>query len=106
MRGEQFDIVASNPPYVPAVDRALLAVEVREHEPAMALFAGDDGLDIIRRIISEAFRILAPGGALAFEFGYGQCPAVSLLLADAGFVDIDFIPDLQGIPRVAIGRRS
>jgi len=102
---ERFDIVASNPPYVPEGDRASLAVEVREHEPAVALFAGEDGLDVIRRLVAEAFAGLAPGGWLTMEFGYGQWPAVSELMSEGGFEPIEFVPDLQGIPRVAVGRR-
>jgi release factor glutamine methyltransferase len=99
--GEQFDIVASNPPYVPEGDRPTLAVEVRDHEPHVALFAGADGLDVIRRLIPAAFAALAPGGALIFEFGFGQWPAIRELLRDSHFGQIDFVPDLQGIPRVA-----
>jgi release factor glutamine methyltransferase len=102
---ERFDIVASNPPYVPTEDRASLAVEVRDHEPAVALFAGNDGLDVIRRLIPDAHTSLAPGGWLVMEFGYSQSPAVGKLLANAGFLEIDFVSDLQGIPRVAVGRR-
>lgn len=105
VHGEQFEIVASNPPYIPSSDRASLAVEVRDFEPAAALFAGDDGLDVIRRLIPEAFAGLSRGGFLAMEFGYGQWPAVSALLAESGFVEIEFTADLQGIPRVATARR-
>jgi len=103
--GERFDVVVSNPPYVPAADRASLAVEVRDHEPLVALFGGTDGLDVIRRLVPHAFAALAPSGALAMEFGYGQWPAVSMLLADSGFREVEFVPDLQGIPRVAVGVR-
>jgi release factor glutamine methyltransferase len=102
---EQFDIVASNPPYVPAVDRDSLAVEVRDHEPALALFAGEDGLDVYRRLIPETVAVLEPGGYLLLEIGFGQSTAVDALLRQAGFDEIEFIPDLQGIPRVARGRR-
>jgi release factor glutamine methyltransferase len=102
---ERFDIVVSNPPYVPATDRDSLSVEVREHEPALALFAGDDGLDIYRRLIPEAFAVLEPGGHLLMEIGYGQSASVAMLLKDAGFEKIEFVPDLQGIPRVACGQR-
>lgn len=102
---ERFDIVASNPPYVPTADRASLAVEVRDHEPPIALFAGADGLDVIRRLVPEAFEVLAPGGFLVMEFGHGQWPAVSALLSDSGFEQIEFVPDLQGIPRVACAMR-
>lgn len=103
---EQFEIVVSNPPYVPEADRDSLAVEVREFEPGLALFAGADGLDIYRRQIPAAFAVLAPGGFIALEIGYGQSSAVSGLLAEAGFHEIAFTPDLQGIPRVACARRA
>ncbi len=69
---EQFEIVVSNPPYVPLSDRASLAVEVRDYEPALALFAGDDGLEVYRRLIPAAFAALTPGGFIALEIGYGQ----------------------------------
>jgi release factor glutamine methyltransferase len=103
--GETFDLIVSNPPYVPATDRDSLAVEVRDHEPSLALFAGDDGLDIYRRLIPQAFAAIAPGGFIALEIGYGQQPAIHSLLADAGLTNIEFTPDLQGIPRVAVARR-
>jgi release factor glutamine methyltransferase len=102
---EQFEMVVSNPPYVPAGDRASLAVEVREFEPALALFAGGDGLDIHRRLIPAAFSALIPGGFLALEIGYGQEQAVRTLLMKSGFEGIEFIPDLQKIPRVACAQR-
>jgi len=102
---QRFDLVVSNPPYVPITDRASLSIEVREHEPALALFAGDDGLDVIRRLIPAAFAVLEPGGFLLIEIGYGQSEAVAALMADAGFERIEFVPDLQDIPRVASGQR-
>jgi len=104
--GERFEIVVSNPPYVPETDRATLSVEVRDYEPALALFAGDDGLDVYRRLIPAAFDALVPGGYVALEIGYGQSPAITELLARAGFAQIEFVPDLQNIPRVACARRS
>ncbi|MGA3264293.1 MAG: hypothetical protein ABSC47_09635 [Terracidiphilus sp.] len=100
-----FEIVVSNPPYVPASERASLAVEVREYEPALALFAGDDGLDVYRQLIPAAFAALASGGFVALEIGFGQSPAVSTLLAASGFAQIEFVPDLKGIPRVACAQR-
>ena len=103
--GEQFNIIASNPPYVAAADRDTLSVEVRDHEPALALFAGDDGLDIYRRLIPAAFAALVPGGFLLLEIGFGQQNPIRDLLAAAGFRNIEFTPDLQGIPRVAVAQR-
>jgi release factor glutamine methyltransferase len=98
---ERFEIVVSNPPYVPGVDRPTLSVEVRDYEPALALFAGDDGLEVYRRLIPAAYEVLVPGGFLALEIGYGQQPAIAALLSGAGFAQIEFLPDLQGILRVA-----
>lgn len=103
--GEAFDLIVSNPPYVPATDRDSLSVEVRDHEPSLALFAGNDGLDIYRRLIPQAFAALAQGGFIALEIGYGLQPALQSVLADTGFTNIEFTPDLQGIPRVAAGQR-
>jgi release factor glutamine methyltransferase len=102
---EKFEIIVSNPPYVPTTDRATLSVEVREYEPALALFAGDDGLDVYRRLIPVAFDALTPGGYVALEIGYGQSTALEALLARSGFERIEFVPDLQGIPRVACAQR-
>jgi len=98
---EQFDLIVSNPPYVPSTDRESLAIEVRQHEPHLALFAGADGLDVYRHLIPSAARALIRGGSLALEIGYGQVDSVRRLLAGAGFSNIEFRPDLQGIPRVA-----
>jgi len=104
--GERFEIIISNPPYVPDTDRALIAVEVREHEPHVALFGGPDGLDIYRRLIPAAHSALVPGGYLAFEFGFSQMPDIESLLKSAGFQNIEITHDLQGIPRVASAQRS
>ncbi len=102
--GERFEVVVSNPPYVPEVDRDSLAVEVRDYEPAQALFAGADGLDVLRRLIPAAFAALVPGGYLVLEIGYRQQAAVDALFAGAGFSEIEFTEDLQKIPRVAFAR--
>jgi release factor glutamine methyltransferase len=105
LAGERFSIIASNPPYVPERDRDSLSVEVRKHEPHTALFAGADGLDLYRRLIPEAFPLLEPNGWLALEIGYGQRSAIESLLASAGYREIHFVSDYQGIPRVASARR-
>ena len=104
--GEQFEIVVSNPPYVAENDRNSLSAEVRNFEPPLALFAGADGLALYRCLISQAFNALVPGGFIVLEIGYGQQDSVADLLAQAGFADTTFTPDLQGIPRVASARRS
>jgi release factor glutamine methyltransferase len=103
---ESFDIVVSNPPYVPEADRDSLAVEVRDYEPSQALFAGEDGLAVFCRLIPDAFRALVSGGFITLEIGYGQQAAVQSLLEAANFTQIAFTDDLQGIPRVATARRG
>jgi release factor glutamine methyltransferase len=103
--GQQFEIVVSNPPYVPTSDRASLAVEVRDHEPALALFADNDGLEVYRRLVPAAFAALIPGGFVALEIGYALSPAITRLLTESGFDRIEFVPDLQAIPRVACAQR-
>jgi release factor glutamine methyltransferase len=103
--GELFEFVVSNPPYVADRDREALAVEVREHEPERALFAGAHGLDIYRRLTPAAYDALVPGGFALFEIGYGQAGAIAELFAATGFTEIQFTKDLQGIDRVISGRR-
>ncbi len=94
--GEQFEFVVSNPPYVSITDRASLAVEVRDHEPAVALFAGEDGLDIYRRLIPAAIAALIPGGFVVLEIGHGQQSDIHRLLTTAGFKNIEFISRSTG----------
>jgi release factor glutamine methyltransferase len=102
--GEQFEFVVSNPPYVAESDQGSLTVEVREHEPSMALFAGADGLDIYERLIPCARASIVAGGYLVLEIGYGQAANVAGLLRNSGFAGIEFIADLQGIDRVAVAK--
>jgi release factor glutamine methyltransferase len=105
LRGEA-DLIVSNPPYVPRTERHNLQPEVRAYEPPEALFAGDDGLAVIRRLVAGAETHLRPGGWLIFELGIGQQPAVRALLEQSGrWHSIDIRPDLQGIPRTAMARR-
>ncbi len=105
VKGERFEVVASNPPYVSSADRASMDVEVREFEPETALFAGPDGLAVYRRLIPQAAEVLVPGGHIALEIGYDQRDAIRELLSANGFEDVEFVPDLQGIARVAVARR-
>jgi release factor glutamine methyltransferase len=102
-REGHFDAVVSNPPYVPQADAPTLHPQVREYEPASALFAGSHGLTVYERLIPQALRALRPGGLLALEMGYGQREALASLLA--GWHDLRFVDDLQGVPRVALARR-
>ena len=101
-----FDLVVANPPYVRDRDRLGLQPEVGNHEPSVALFGGDDGLTIVRRLVSQAARHLADGGHLIFEFGFGQDPDVEALVTDnAGLELIGLKRDLQGIARTAVAVR-
>jgi len=102
-RTETFDALVSNPPYIPESDRATLHPQVREHEPATALFAGETGLDIYRRLVPQAFSALKPNGLLALEIGHGQREHLTQLLA--GWNDVSFVNDLQQIPRVVLARK-
>jgi release factor glutamine methyltransferase len=99
----RFDCIVSNPPYV-SIGEAL-EPEVRDYEPATALYAGEDGLAIYRLLMPDAFAHLEPGGHLLLEIGHGQREALHHLLAHTGFEGIRFIDDLQGIPRVAIAQK-
>jgi len=99
-----FDAIVSNPPYIPESDRASLHPQVREHEPAAALFAGSDGLDLYRRLIPQAYAVLKPNGLLALEIGHGQREALAALLQT--WREVSFIDDLQQIPRVVLARKS
>jgi len=101
--GEVFDAVVSNPPYVPEADRDSLDRQVREFEPPLALFAGDSGLEVYKRLIPQAFAVLKPGALLAMEIGFGQQDALAELLAE--WDGVEFLDDLRGIPRVALARR-
>jgi release factor glutamine methyltransferase len=97
------DAILSNPPYVADADRALLAPEIMRHEPELALFAGADGLDVLRRLAVQAGA--SPARFVAVEIGSGQAPAVAALLRAAGFSATEARRDLAGIERVVIGRR-
>jgi release factor glutamine methyltransferase len=98
------DAVLSNPPYVAEADRVTLAPEITRHEPPGALFAGADGLDVIRRLVPAA--AAAGAGLLAIELGEGQAPAVMTLVREAGFERVEARRDLAGIERVVVGRRA
>lgn len=102
---ESFDAVLSNPPYVPDSDAETMQTEVVKHEPQLALFGGEDGLDTIRRLVPEALRTLKAGGLFAMEFGFGQRGAIVELLGE-GWKDVRFLNDYAGIPRVALATKA
>lgn len=101
VRGESYDVIVSNPPYV--AESEVLEPQVRDYEPHSALFSGPTGLEIYQRLIPEACQALLPGGWLLLEIGHGQQQSLAVLLAE--WTDLQFVHDLQGIPRVAIARR-
>ncbi len=103
VRGD-FDIIISNPPYVPTHDIDELMEEVKEHEPILALDGRQDGLYFYRTIINGLKQFLKPDGYIFFEIGYDQGEPVSKLLQEAGIMDIRTIKDLAGFNRVVGGR--
>lgn len=102
--GEQFDFVVSNPPYVGESEADKVQKQVREFEPKMAVFSGQEGLDIYKQLIPQAHAVLNPGGWLVTEIGFSTEEKVKALLA--GWADIQTTADLQGIPRVIAARRN
>jgi release factor glutamine methyltransferase len=99
-----FDLIAANLPYIPSAEIATLAPEVRA-EPRAALDGGPDGLDLIRRLVTAAPPLLAPGGALALEVGAGQAAAVAAICLAAGLADIQQRRDLGSVDRVVSARK-
>jgi release factor glutamine methyltransferase len=103
--GERFDLIVSNPPYIESAEIGRLDIEVREHDPILALDGGPDGLGAYRSIAQSAARFLVPGGVLLFEIGWRQAEPVSDLVAAHGFGDIAVRRDLAGHDRVVMARR-
>jgi release factor glutamine methyltransferase len=101
-----FDLIVSNPPYIPTADIAGLSVEVRDYDPRLALDGGNDGYDAYRALIPQAARLLAPGGALIVEAGQGQAGFIETLMKAAA-LSVDRPPraDLAGIPRAVAARK-
>lgn len=103
---ERFDIVVSNPPYIPSADIATLEPEVREHDPLRALDGGPDGLEPYRILAAELPRLLVPGGLVAFEVGQGQAEDVAALLGAQGLGDTAILCDLGGVKRCVRAQKS
>jgi release factor glutamine methyltransferase len=104
---EGVDLIVSNPPYVPSVSERGLTPEVRDYEPAVALFGGEDGLDGLRSVLEGAAAKLAPGGWLVMEFGCGQDDCVTNLVAGVtGLHLVKIRHDLQDIPRTLVCQRA
>ena len=99
-----FEMVVSNPPYIPSKDWEGLMPEVRDYEPRLALDGGGDGLQAYRHLAAQAGQLLAPGGWLLVEVGIGQAAEVGALFAAVGLVDVGQRDDYSGIPRVVMGK--
>ncbi len=97
-------LIVSNPPYVPSGDIATLPPEVRDWEPHTALDGGADGLDVVRALLADAPRVLAPGGWLIMEFGYGQEAGVRDVVARSALELVAIRSDLQQVPRTLVAR--
>ena len=100
---ETFDLIVSNPPYIPLGDAHLTSLR---HEPALALVSGTDGLHAIKQIVSSAAACLKPGGWLLLEHGFDQAPTTRHLLAEAGFEYVQSRKDLAGIERCSGGQKA
>jgi release factor glutamine methyltransferase len=103
-RDETFDFVVSNPPYVGELEADSVQRQVREFEPRIAVFSGQEGMDIYRRLIPEARKVLKPGGWFVAEIGFSAAGKVQELLT--GWADVQVTADLQGIPRVIAARMT
>ena len=105
-QGMRFDIIVSNPPYIPSAVIDTLMPEVKEHEPMSALDGDADGLKFYREIIKNANKFLTEQGQIFFEIGCEQGADVSALLAENGFQNIRVIKDLAGLDRVVSATRA
>jgi release factor glutamine methyltransferase len=101
-----FDLIASNPPYIGQREAATLMREVREHEPEIALYGGEEGYEFYAELITQAAARLMPGGILVLELGHNSLPAVQPLLDSITWKNIGVTDDLAGIPRVLAAERQ
>lgn len=104
LQDEKFDLIVSNPPYLPSEDFSMLQAEVRDFEPRVALTDDKDGLSIIEKIISGAPKFLKPNCFLLMEIGFNQANRVREMIDQGVWQTIGFLPDLQGIPRMLKAR--
>ncbi len=101
----RFDLIVSNPPYIPTAEMATLAPEVRDHDPGLALDGGEDGLRFYRLLAERAGEFLGPAGPLMLEFGDGQDEALRPLFSSSGWLIESVEPDYSGRARIMIARR-
>jgi release factor glutamine methyltransferase len=103
---ERFDLVISNPPYIPSADIETLAIEVRAFDPRLALDGGPDGLDAYRAIADALPSLLTPQGHAVIELGAGQGDDVSTIFRSVGLDVVTIVPDLSGVPRALVANLS
>ena len=101
-----FDLIASNPPYIGRREAAALPREVREHEPELALYGGEEGYELYADIVAQSAERLKPGGILFLELGHDSLPAARPLFDSADWINIGVTSDLAGIPRVLAAERT
>jgi release factor glutamine methyltransferase len=101
--GGTFDVVVSNPPYIPSLEIGALQREVRDHDPRLALDGGLDGLDAYRALAPQLGRLLAKDGRFFLEFGASQADSVAAILAEQGLANLSIYADLAGLQRVVSG---
>jgi len=101
-----FDLIASNPPYIGRREAATLAREVRDHEPEIALYGGEEGYEFYADVVTQAGAHLKPGGILVLELGHDSLPAVRPLFDTSDWTNIGVTNDLAGIPRVLSAERT
>jgi len=102
---DPFDLIVSNPPYIGRREAATLPREVREHEPELALYGGEEGYEFYGELIRQSAQYLKPTGPLVLELGYSTLPAVEPLLDSAHWTNLGVVSDLAGIPRVIAAER-
>ena len=103
---QQFDMVVSNPPYIKSGDEEGLQTEVVKYDPPAGLFAGEDGLDMIKRIAADAPHFLSAGGYLLMEIGHGQAQRVKELFQTGPWESVEFLKDLQRIQRTVVAQKA
>ncbi|SFE24440.1 peptide chain release factor N(5)-glutamine methyltransferase [Peptostreptococcus sp. D1] len=101
---DMFDIIVSNPPYIPEADIQTLSPDVKNYEPSLALSGGNDGMNFYKEIILESSKYLKNNGLLFFESGHDQADEIKSFMKNNGFVDIYFKKDLQGFNRLVCGK--
>jgi release factor glutamine methyltransferase len=104
--GKPFDLIVSNPPYIGRSEAATLMREVREHEPEIALYGGEEGYELYASLVTQAATHLRPGGILVLELGHSSLPAVQPLLDATTWTKVGVTNDLAGIPRVLAAEKT